>query len=106
MIHAQFIVYGGNGGFFMGVIDKIEDLVFQSRTLASVEIVKNKMVVVKMRCIIAHLSDSECHLLGTRGIKYKVLGDALQVKEYGDTYVKIEGTRITGFLIEGGASDE
>ena len=90
----------------MGVIDKIEDLIFQSKALASVEIVKNRIVVVKMRCVIDHLSDDECHLLTAGGVRYKILGDALQVKEYGDTYVKVVGSRITSFLIDGGKADE
>ena len=90
----------------MGVIDKIEDLVFTSKVLASVEIVKNKIVLVKMRCSIAHLSENECQLIVARGVLYKILGEGLQVKEYGDTYVKIEGRKITGFLIEGGVDHE
>jgi len=95
-----------NGGFFMGVIDKIEDLVFQSKALASVEIVKDRIVVAKMRCVIEYLSDNECHLLSAHGKRYKILGDALQVKEYGDTYVKVEGKHIASFLIERGEADE
>ena len=90
----------------MGLMDKIEDLVFQSRALASVEILKNRIVIVKMRCVIEHLSDDECHLLSVGGTRYKILGDALQVKEYGDTYVKVVGKRITSFLIDGGGTDE
>lgn len=92
----------GMGVLKMGVIDKIEDLVFTSKVLASVEIVKNKMVLFKMRCVIIHLSDSVCLLEVAHGIRYKILGDMLQIKEYGDTYVKIEGRRITGLFIEGG----
>jgi len=95
-----------NGGFFMGVIDKIEDLVFQSKALSSIEIVRDRIIVAKMRCVIEHLSDNECHLLSASGTRYKILGDCLQVKEYGDTYVKVEGVRITSFLIDGGATDE
>ena len=90
----------------MKVMNKIEDLVFQSRALASIEIVKDKIVVVKMRCIIEHLSDNECYLLSAHGTKYKILGDFLQVKEYGDTYVKIEGRRITSVVIDGGVVHE
>ena len=86
----------------MSVLDKIEDLVFQSRALASVEIVKNRIVIVKMRCVIERLSDQECYLLSAGGTRYKILGDALQVKEYGDTYVKVVGDRIKSFLIDGG----
>ena len=85
----------------MGVMDKIEDLVFQSKALASVEIVKDRIVVVKMHCVIENLSDDECHLLSNRGTRYKILGKDLQVKEYGDTYVKVEGKCITSFLIDG-----
>jgi len=88
------------GVFFMGVMDKIEDLVFQSKALASVEILKDRIVVVKMRCVIELLSDNECHLRGSHGTRYKILGDDLQVKEYGDTYVKVVGKRITSFLID------
>ena len=95
-----------NGGFFMGVIDKIEDLVFQSKALSNIEIVRDRIIVAKMRCVIEHLSDNECHLLSASGARYKILGDCLQVKEYGDTYVKVEGVRITSFLIDGGATDE
>jgi len=83
----------------MGVMDKIEDLVFQSKALASVEIVKNRIVVVKMRCEIESLNDDECQLLSSKGTRYKILGEDLQVKEYGDTYVKVVGKRITSFLI-------
>ena len=90
----------------MGVMDKIEDLVFQSKALTSVEIVKDRIVVVKMRCVIEHLSDNECHLLGTHGTRYKILGDAIQVKEYGDTYVKVVGKRISSFLIGGGTDEK
>ena len=86
----------------MGIMDKIEDLVFQSKALASVEIVKNRIIIVKMRCVLERLSDDECYLLCAGGIRYKILGDALQVKEYGDTYVKVVGKRITSFLIDGG----
>jgi len=93
------------GGFFMKVMDKIEDLVFQSKALASIEIVKDRIVVAKIRCEIEYLSDEECHLLSASGVRYKILGDCLQVKEYGDTYVKVEGRRITSFLI-GGQADE
>ena len=94
------------GVFFMKVMNKIEDLVFQSRALASIEIAKDKIVVVKMRCVIEHLSDNECHLLSAHGTRYKVLGDFLQVKEYGDTYVKVEGRRITSILMDRGVADE
>lgn len=90
----------------MSVMDKIEDLVFQSRALGSVEIVKDRIVLIKMCCMIKLLTDDECHLLGTHGVCYKILGDCLQIKEYGDTYVKIEGNRITSFLIDWGAGDE
>jgi len=85
----------------MGVLDKIEDLIFQTKALASVEIVKNRIVIIKMRCVIERLSVDECHLLTSGGIRYKIQGDNLQVKEYGDTYVKIVGKQITGFLING-----
>ena len=90
----------------MSVIDKIEDLVFQSRALASVEIVKDRIVIVKMRCVIEKLTDDECYLTGSHGMRYKILGNCLQVKEYGDTYVKVEGRRITSFLIDGGVGGE
>ena len=89
----------------MSVIDKIENLVFQSKALANVEIVKDRIVILKMRCVIDYLSDCECHLLSAHGTTYKILGDCLQIKEYGDTYVKVEGRRITSFLI-GGLTDE
>ena len=85
----------------MSVMDKIEDLVFQGGALTSVEIVKDRIVVAKMRCVIEHLSDNECHLRGTHGTRYKILGDDIQIKEYGDTYVKVVGRRITSFLIDG-----
>ena len=88
-------------GVFMKVINKIEDLVFQGGALASIEIVKDRIIVMKMRCVIEYLTDCECHLLSTQGTKYKILGDGLQVREYGDTYVKVEGQRITSFLIDG-----
>jgi len=93
----------------MGVIDKIEDLVFQARALASVEIIKNRMVILKMRCDIEYLSEDACKLRCGQGVSYKIVGENLQVKEYGDNYVKVEGSRVTGFLIEGskgGTSDE
>ena len=89
----------------MSVIDKIENLIFQRGALASVEIVKDRIVILKMRCMIDHLSDRECHLLSAHGTMYKILGEQLQIKEYGDTYVKVEGARITSFLI-GGLRDE
>jgi len=94
------------GVFLMGMIDKIEDLVFASRTLASVEIVKDKIVILKMRCDIEHLSDQECRMRNSNGVCYKIVGEGLQVKEYGDTYVKVEGVRITSFSIEGDEEDE
>ena len=94
------------GVFLMGVMDKIEDLVFQGGTLGSVEIVKNRIVLIKMRCVIDLLSDNECHLLSAGGIKYRIVGDNLQVKEYGDSYVKVVGKRITSFFIDGGGSGE
>ncbi|MCL1990470.1 MAG: hypothetical protein FWG67_06215 [Defluviitaleaceae bacterium] len=86
----------------MGILNKIEDLIFSSKTFASVEILKHRMVIVKMRCEIGYLSEHECHLLGTHDVRYKIMGHNLQVKEFGDTYVKIEGAAITGFLIERG----
>ena len=90
----------------MSVINKIENLVFQGGALASVEIVKDRIIVVKMGCVIERLSNDECYLLSSHGTKYKILGDDLQVREYGDTYIKVEGKRITGFLIDGGEGCE
>jgi len=93
----------------MSIIDKIEDLLFTSRALASIEMVRNRLVILKMRCDIEHLSDSECQLRCRQGHFYKILGKNLQVKEYGDTYVKVIGDKVTGFLIEegeGGTADE
>ena len=90
----------------MKVIDKIENLVFQGGALASIEIVKDRIIVVKMRCVIKRLSNDECYLLNSHGTRYKILGDHLQVKEYGDTYVKVEGKKITRFLIDGGEDGE
>ena len=94
------------GGFFMGVMDKIEDLVFQGGVTSSIELVRDRLIVAKMRCVIEYLSDDECHLLSASGTRYKILGHCLQIKEYGDTYVKVEGERITSLLIEEEAADE
>jgi hypothetical protein len=85
----------------MGVVDKIEDLVFQSRSFSSVEILRDKHVIVKMRCVIEKLSDTECCLLSASGVRYKIYGANLQVKEYGDTYVKVVGDAVKNFTIEG-----
>ena len=85
----------------MGVVGKIEDLVFQSKTLSSVEILKDRQVIVRKRCVIETLSESECCLLSAFGVRYKIYGTRLQVKEYGDTYVKIVGETIRHFMIEG-----
>ena len=93
----------------MGVIDKIEDLVFGARALASVEIVRNRIVLIKTFCNIEHLTDDECFLRTAGGTIYKIYGAGLQIKEYGDTYVKIEGLRVTNFFIDsrtGGEADE
>ena len=84
----------------MGLINKIEDLVFGSQTLASVEIVRNRIIIIKAFCHIEHLNDHECFLRTAGGTKYQIYGTALQIKEYGDTYVKVEGQRVTSFLIE------
>ena len=89
------------GGIFMGVVDKIEDLVFQSRSLSSVEILKDRYVIVKMRCIIEKLSETACYLVSVSGVRYKIYGTNLQIKEYGDTYVKVMGDRVKNFVIEG-----
>jgi len=88
----------------MGVVDKIEDLVFQSRALSSIEILKDKQVVVKVRCVIEKLSDTECCLLSAAGVRYRIFGTHLQVKEYGDTYVKIIGDRVRNVEIDDGDS--
>ncbi|MCL2559966.1 MAG: hypothetical protein FWE07_05710 [Turicibacter sp.] len=85
----------------MGVMDKIEDLVFQSRSLSSVEILKDKCVVVKMRCVIEKLTDTECCLLSASGVRYRIFGDRLKIKEYGDTYVKVSTLMLRNFAIEG-----
>jgi len=93
----------------MGMIDKIEDLVFGARMLASVEIVRDRIVVIKTFCTIEHLADHECFLRTAQGTLYKIYGTGLQIKEYGDTYVKVEGLRVTHFAIEspqGGEVDE
>lgn len=90
----------------MAIIEKIEDLIFQSKVMSHVEIIKNKMVIIKMRCTLIHLSDDCCQLRVSDGTCYKIMGNQLQVKEYGDTYAKIVGSVITGVLIEGGTTDE
>lgn len=84
----------------MGVIDKIEDLVFGARSLASVEIVRDRIVLVKTFCNIEYLTDDKCFLRTAGGTLYKIYGVDLQVKEYGDTYVKVEGGQITSFFID------
>ena len=84
----------------MGMMDKIEDLVFSSRALASVEIVRDRIVLVKTYCTIEHLVDNECFLRTAHGTLYKIYGVQLQIKEYGDTYVKVEGKQITNFFID------
>jgi len=86
----------------VGVIDRIEKLVFQPSIFASVEIVKNRIILVKMRCVIKRLTLNECHLLTDHGTLYKISGEALQIKEYGDAYVKVAGEKITSFFIEEG----
>ena len=85
----------------MNVVDKIEDLVFESRALSSIEILKDRHVIVKLRCVIEKLSETECCLLSATGVRYRICGMNLQVKEYGDTYVKIVGDVITNVAIEG-----
>jgi len=90
----------------MGMLDKIEDLVFASRTLTSIEIVRDRLVILKMRCDIEYLSEMECRVRNVNGVCYKILGENLQVKEYGDTYIKIEGKKITSFLIEEGENED
>ena len=90
----------------MGVMEKIEDLVFQAKSLSSIEIVKDKIMLFKMRCSIAYLTETECHLRTSSGTLYKISGNNLQIKEFGDNYVKVEGGSIHNFVIEGGAKDE
>jgi len=93
----------------MALIDKIENLVFGAPALASVEIVRNRIVLVKTFCHIEHLTDDECFLRTVGGTLYKIYGAGLQIKEYGDTYVKVEGQRVTNFFIDsrdGGDVDE
>jgi len=85
----------------MKVLEKIEDLIFDSRVMSSVEIIKDQCVVIKARCVIEYLADDMCLLTTPAGVRYKILGTRLQVKEYGDTYVKVIGKKISGFLIEG-----
>jgi len=90
----------------MSIIDKIEDLVFQSKALTSIEILKNRLIILKMRCDIEFLSETECHLHCSGGISYKIRGENLQIKEYGDTYVKVTGSRVTALSIEEGDAGE
>jgi len=94
----------------MGVLDKIENLVFGAQALANVEIVRDRIVLVKTFCTIEHLADDACFLRTAGGTLYKIYGSGLQVKEYGDTYVKVEGQRVTNFFIDarfaGGEVDE
>lgn len=93
----------------MALLDKIENLVFGAQALASVEIVRDRIVLVKTFCNIEHLTDEECFLRTAGGTLYKIYGMGLQVKEYGDTYVKVEGARVTNFFIDsrgGGEVDE
>jgi len=86
----------------MKLLEKIEDLIFDSRVMSSVEIIKDRYVIIKTKCVIQCLSDDLCVLTTPTGTCYKIAGCHLQVKEYGDTYVKIVGENITAFLIEGG----
>ena len=85
----------------MKVLTKIEDLIFDSRVTSHVEIIKDRQVIIKARCVIEKLTDDTCTLLTPSYTRYKILGEHLQIKEYGDTYVKIVGRKIHGFLIEG-----
>lgn len=85
----------------MGVVDKIEDLVFQSRSLSSIEILKDKHVIIKMRCVIEALSDTACCLLSASGVRYKIYGNNLKVREYGDTYVRVSCDVVKSLMIEG-----
>jgi len=87
----------------MSLVNKIEDMVFGSRALTSVEILKDRLVVLNMRCIIDKLDDEEISLLTGTGVKYTIRGNKLQIREYGDTYVKVEGEIVTGILIDGGS---
>jgi hypothetical protein len=84
----------------MGVVNKLEELVFHSRALASIEIIKDREFLFKMPCEIKVLGDTECQLVNGQGTVYRLMGQGLQVKEYGDTYVKVVGDNITSFAIE------
>ena len=79
----------------MGVVDKIEGLVFGSGALARLEILKNRQVVVHMGCMIEKLSETLCCLRTSTGVVYRIFGTDLQVKEYGDTYVNVVGSLIS-----------
>jgi len=90
----------------MGIIDKIEDLVFESKAFAAVEIIKNRTVILKMRCEILTLTKTKCTFATSSGVVYNIIGSGLEVKEYGDTFVVVGAKNITGVTIEGGECDE
>jgi hypothetical protein len=85
----------------MAIVDRIEDLVFQSKSFSSIEIVKDTQVIVRMRCIIEKLTDDSVQLLSAAGIRYQIHGKKLQVREYGDTYVKVIGNKVRNVEIVG-----
>lgn len=89
----------------MKLLEKIEDLIFDSQVMSRIEIIKDRWVIVKAKCVIEYLADDMCLLRTPTGIQYKILGASLQVKEYGDLYVKVVGETINGFLIEGDRRD-
>ena len=95
------------GVLFMRVFDKIENLVFEAQTVANVELVKDRIVVIKTSCEIKHLTDTSCYLLAKHKTLYKIFGSNLQVREYGENYIKLQGDTITSLVIEnGGVQDE
>jgi hypothetical protein len=78
----------------MEVLTKVESLIFrQSLSYPMVQVVKNRSVLINNRCVIKQFTDEDCILATPEG-GYRIEGRNLRVKEYGDSFIRIDSDGI------------
>lgn len=85
----------------MEVLTKVETLIFnQKLNYPLLQLIKNKVVQINTACHIKEFNEDSCDII-TAGGQYRITGSDLRVKEYGDSFMRIESSGIDKIEILG-----
>ena len=78
----------------MEMVNRVEALIFnQGLNYPLVQIIKNETVLINSQCIVREFTDEICQISTPEG-GYHLTGINLRIKEYGDSFIRIESDGI------------